>query len=817
MEPKVKVDMSLLEEIEKTQLDDKRVAWKKAVKAAPYKLHVDRQYYATESWKQTVGEDLEIRRAKLFAHVVNNIKISILDFDYIMGRVGPTVVGAYTAIDTCGDYLDGIWGDEGKVQFSMHDESQLTPEEVEVLREASRTFGGTSVADMCNKVLSDMLGTWPQDVLDARLKDPPINTGNFGNSTNTIDFPKILNKGLRYFINEAQAHLDDFIENQRQGPEKFYFWKAAIIVCEACINLSHRYAALARQTAQTEKDENRRRELIEMAEACEHVPEYPARSFHEALQSMSITGICKAIEHPMHNHPQWGRGDQYLYPFFINDIKSGKLTMDKAMNMLAELIGRWGTTIYVDTGTHRETHQITFAINSINLGGITPDGYEGTNELSYLFLHALGLLCQSSPTVGVRWNHDLPDWFMRKAIKTNLLTGGGIPLFENEEGIIKLFVRDGVPLEEARDWVGRGCVWPALPQRSEYKCGAAGFNNAAILHLALHNGVAKTGKKLGLETGDPRGFKSFEELWDAYEAQHRFIMHRTLWMANLARDVQAKYLRLPFLSVMSIQKCMDEGYDTMVPDVQSEYGITDRAIIDTADSLIAVKKLVFDDKVLTMTQLCDAIDTNFEGEEGARIRQLCLDAPKFGNGIEEVDDLARRVSIMSADSITSWDNSPYMPFKSLREGLSWHYAAGLGVGALPNGRLSGEPLDDGSASPMRGMDKNGPTAVLRSVLRANFGDHSYVQALNQKFPKSMFANEGAIDSLVAYTNAFLGAGGTHIQYNLVDNAELKDAQLHPEAHQDLLVRVGGFSAYFVQLSKYIQDDIIMRNEHQLCC
>ncbi len=815
MKPKVIVDEKLFEEIEKTALDYKRLRWKAAVKTAPYKLHVDRQKYATESWKQTEGEDLEIRRAKIFKNVVENIELSILDFDYIVGRMGPTVIGAYTAIDLCGDYLDGIWDDSGSVQFSMNDSSQLTREELEVLRDAARTFGGKSVADMGNKLWEDMLGTWPQDVLKARLKDPPLNTGNFGNSTNTIDFEKILNKGLKYFIEEAQGHIDDFIENQSQGPEKFYFWKAAIMVAQATIDLSRRYAALARDMAVTEKDAARKAELLEIAEACQWVPENPARNFHEALQSMSIVGICKGIEHPMHNHPQWGRGDEYLYPFFINDIKRGKITMDKATNMLAELIGRWGTTIYVDTGTHRETHQITFAINSINLGGITVDGKELSNELSYLFLHAVGLLHQSSPTVCIRWNHDTPDWLMRKAIKTNVLCGGGIPLFENEEGIIDLFVKDGVPLEEARTWVGRGCVWPALPQRSEYKCGAAGFNNAAVLHLALHNGVAITGKKLGLETGDARNFKTFEELWDAYVAQHRFIMHRTLWLANLARDIQSKYLRMPYLSTVSLQSCMDHGYDTMVPNLVSEYGITDRAVIDATDSLMAIKKLVFDDKLLTMAELMDALDSNFEGEKGAEIEKMCLDAPKFGNDIDEVDTLARKVSMMSADSITSWDNSPYPNFKSLREGLSWHYSAGLGVGASANGRKALLPLNDGSASPMRGMDKNGPTAVLRSILKANFGDHSYVQALNQKFPKSMLKTDSDIDKLVAYTNAFLGAGGTHIQYNLVDTKEMKEAKVTPAEHKDLLVRVGGFSAYFVQLSPQIQDDIILRSEHNL--
>ena len=815
MEAVVTINEEILQEIEKTELDDKRIRWKQAVNEIPYTVHVDRQKYATESWKQTQGEDLEIRRAMLFEHVVKNIDISILEFDYIVGRMGPTVTGAYTAIDVCGDYLDGIWRDDGNVQFSMHSKIRLSSYELEILRDAARTFGTNNAADMANKAWEDILGTWPQDALEARLKDPPLNTGNFGNSTNTINFNKILGKGLKYIISEAQGHIDDFVANQRQDPDKYYFWKAVVIVCQACITLSHRYAKLARELADAESDDSRRAELLDIALACEHVPENPARSFREALQSMSIVGICKGIEHPMHNHPHWGRGDQYLYPYFIRDVKSGLISVGEAMNMLAELIGRWGTTIYLDTGTHRETHQITYAVNSINLGGITPDGKEGSNELSFMFLHAAALLHQSSPTIGIRWNRDTPIWLMRKAVKTNLICGGGIPLFQNEEGIIKLFVEDGVPLEEARDWIGRGCVWPALPQRSEYKGGAAGFNNAAILHLALHNGVAITGKKLGLETGDPKSFKCFEELMDAFTSQQRFVMHRTLWLANIARDIHYKYLRLPFLSAVSLQCCMDNGYDTVVPNKMSEFGITDRAIIDVADSLIAIKKLIFEDKKLTMAELLDALDNNFEGARGTEIQRMCLNVPKFGNAIDEADDMARLVSLASVDAITSWNNDPYPRFKSIREGLSWHYAAGLGVGALPNGRKALEPLNDGSASPMRGMDKNGPTAVFRSVLKANFGDHSYVQALNQKFPKSIMKTETDIDKLVAYTNAFLSAGGTHVQYNLVDTEELQHAQQIPEEHENLIVRVGGFSAYFVQLSVQIQNDIILRSEQNL--
>lgn len=812
---RVKVDMSLLERIDKVELSDRVKRWQAAVKAAPHKIFVDRQKYATESWLMTDGEDLQIRRAKLLKHVLENIEIKIHDFDAIAGRMTPGVLGAYTAIDLCGDYIDGIWDDNKKISITLHTEVSLTDEELQVLREASLLFRGKSCADMANKAWEAVLGDWPHDVEVARLKDPPLNSGNFGNSTMCLNWKKILEVGLNGIAAEAQAHIDDFIANMRQDASKVYFWKSVIMVCQAAVDFGKRYAKQARELAEIEKNEERKAELLEIAEMCEYVPGNPARTFRECLQSMAIVGIVKGIEHPMHNHPQWGRADQYLHPYLMRDIENGTITIEKATDLLSELVGRWGKQILVDTGSHKETHQISYGINGVNICGVTADGKEGTNEVSYMFLHVVGLLRQSSPTVVVRWNQYTPDWFMRKAIKTNLLTGGGIPLFENEEVIIDHFVRDGIPLEEAREWNGLGCVWPVLPTRGEYKGGAAGFSAAAMLHLVLHNGVAITGKKLGLETGDPRNFKTFDDVFEAFEAQYKFVMHRTLWLANLARDEQYKYLRLPFLTATSLQYCMDNGHDTMVPDVMSQYGITDRAIIDAADSLYAIKKLVFDDKKLTMAELLGALDSDFAGPRGAEIQKMCLDVPKYGNDHEEADLMARKVSIMSANTVTSWDNSPYPNFKSVREGLSWHYAAGLGVGALPNGRKALEPLNDGSASPQRGCDKNGPTAVCRSVLKAGFWDHSYVQALNQKFPASMFKSEADIDRLVTYTNAFLGAGATNIMYNLVDTAQMKEAQVKPEEHKDLIVRVGGFSAYFVELSKRIQNDVIVRSEHTL--
>lgn len=809
------VNEKLLEEIENTKLDERRLLWKAAVKKAGCKLYVDRDKYAAASWRETVGEDLQIRRAKLFKNVADNVAINILPYDYIVGRIGPSLIGNYTSIDICGDYIDGLWDDSGELQITLHDKITQSAEDIEILRDSVRTFAGQTAVDGVNKAWKEIFGDWPRDALDAHIKDPDLTSGNFGNSSNTIDFEKILNKGFGYYIKEAQQHIDDFMANYGQKADQVLFWKSAIIVLQAVIDHAHRYASLARTMAEKESDPARKAELLDIADVCMRVPEYPARNFREALQSMVLAGLGKALEHPMFNQPHWGRGDQYLYPFFINDINSGAITAQDALSMLAEVIGRWGTQHMIAGSLHKKTHQISFGISSMNIGGMRPDGKEGANELSYLFLHAVGLLQQSSPTVLVAWNKHTPHWLMVKSIKVNKQTGGGIPLFENDDMMVDHYVKDGVPIEEARTWFGRGCVWPALPQRSEYKGGAAAFNTAAALHMALHNGVAITGKQLGPKTGDPRDFKTFDELYDAYLKQHHFSMNRTLWLADIAREIQYKYVRLPYLSVSSIRDCMDRGRDTMMPTTYCEYGITDRGIIDVADSLIAIKKLVYDEKKLTMDELLNALDSDFAGERGEEIRRMCLNAPKFGNDIDEVDELAGKIGEMSAKSVTQWDHSPYPAFKSLREGLSWHYAAGLGVGALPNGRHALEPLDDASASPMRGMDKNGPTAVLRSVLKANFGKDSYVVALNQKFGKNVLNSDENVEKLVAYTTAFLAAGGTHIQYNIVDNAELKEAKVKPEEHQDLVVRVGGFSAYFVQLSPQIQDDVIGRQEHSL--
>ena len=813
----VEVNAELLTRIDALKLSERIQQWKKAMKASGWKLFADREKWTVASWRETEGEDIQIRRAKLFKQIVENIEIRIHDYDVIVGRATPGVIGCATSFDVCGDYIPDIWKDTAELNITMDASVGMDPESIEVLRNSARVFRGKTAPEMTYKAWEAVVGSWIKDAEAAKLKDPTLDSAIFGQTTSVLMWKKILGKGLRSFIDEAQKHIDAFIANRDTDIDRLCFWKSSIIVCEAAISHARRYATLAREMAEAEMCPERKAELLQIAGACEHVPENPARTFQEALQSMAIIGVCKLYEHPTHNNPQWGRGDQYLYPYFIRDINSGAIMLEKAAELLAELIGRWGTQTFVAPESIKESHQINFGINNVMIGGVDKTGTDCSNELSYLFLHVIGLLQLSSPTLGLRWNKATPHWLMNKAIRTNMATKGGIPLFENDEVVIAHFLEDGIPMDEAAEWCGLGCVYPCLPSRAEHYGaeGVAACNMAAMLHLVFHNGVDVNGRCTGLETGDPREFKSFDALYDAVMKQHRFITHRLFWLAAIARKEQSKHVRLPFLSTMGIQTCMDLGQDLLIPDPDSSmFGISDRAIIDVADSLMAVKKLVFDNRKLTMDELLKVLDSNFDAPRGEEVRQMCLAQPKFGNDIDEVDLLARKISEDSYQIIRSYDNSPFRNYMIAREGLAWHYFGGLGVAALPNGRKAFEPLNDGAVSPMRGADKKGPTAVLRSAIKAGFKE-SYASVLNQKFSAAILRSNESIDKLVAYTNAFMSNGGSHIQYNMVDTKELKDARIHPDNHRDLIVRIGGFSAYFTQLSPGIQDDVINRNEHSL--
>jgi formate C-acetyltransferase len=805
-------DEALLKKIDNLPLSNRLFQLKDSMFSAPRIISVDRARLAVESWKETEGEDIELRRARLFKKVLEGVPIAIHDFDIVVGRETEHLIGAPVFVDENGDSIAGLWNEGDSLSRWMVFQGKNAKEEKNILRECSRFFAGKTAPDHVNEAWRSVVGTWAQDITDAKGSDPTPDSGYFPGVTCRGMWEKLLSKGMHGLIEEAEAGLQRFSNMKETDINKLYFWQSATIVCEAMIHYAQRYAELARRKANEESNTERRNELLEIANICEYVPENPARTFHEALQSMNFILVGRGLEmmYPL----LVGRIDQYLKPYFEKDIQEGRLTLERASELLGSALTLWGMKVVVPVGkTQQETHQFSYSINSINIGGVDKDGKDATNALSYLVLHMIGLIKLSSPTVLLNWNSQTPHRLLLKALETNYKTKGGIPLFENSDHVVASFLNDGTPLKDARNWYGQGCVTPILPTKVDHNGseGKGAVNVALFLDLTLHRGVSQiTGKKVGIDVGDPREFKTFDDLYEAFKKQCEYVVNRVLWLGTLAQSIEPQYLRFPFNSCVTGPSCMEKGQDILVTDSDHSYGISDRAIVDTADSLTAIKKLVYDEKKLTMDELMKALDTNFEGNRGEEIRQMCLAAPKFGNDIDEADLMVHDVGEFSGSVIMLYKNPFDVPCKISREGLSWHYFGGLGIGALPNGRKSKEPLNDGSISPMRGMDKLGPTGVMRSVIKAGFKE-SYASCLNQKFSSTVMQSPKSREKLAILTDTFFRNGGQHIQYNMVDTAELLDAKTRPEKHRDLVVRVGGFSAYFVMLSPEIQDDIIYRS------
>ncbi|MFC2006253.1 pyruvate formate lyase family protein [Chloroflexota bacterium] len=809
------IDHKLLEMVDNLPLNERLKELKARYLDTMPKLASERGTYYAQSWRETEGQPIQLRIAKAIKKVLENIPVPIFDCELVVGSITRFFRGSYAMINYDSNLILDLLVDseEGEITMGgLNVIGKLDEKDKQALLENSLYFKGKTNRDIEEQVCRTVWGSWQDDVTEARGQAayhyaPP----GYG----ITYYDNVFAKGLRGIIKELQERLDHAEETGVDDPEQIWFWQSAIIVSEGLITFARRYAEQARELASKESDPVRRAELEEMATACYNVPENPPSNFHEAVQTVSFIELAKVLENGRIGD-YCGRLDQCLYPYFKRDIEEGHITVEKAADLVGGLVTLIGRREQCSQVLMREAVQ-TNKISNITLAGLARDGGDACNELTHLFLHMVGLLKYAEPHFSFIWHDGIPRWAIMKAIETNRKTGAGHPQFLNGDTTTKYFVERGVSLGDARDHAYLGCSY-AHPKNQGYHCKAISYVNLALLlDLVLHNGVAPmTGKKIGLETGDPRNFKTFEELFKALEKQAEFTLKRFIHRNHVAHQTELTTWRVPLHSTFATG-CIENGYDIMMggqmanPAEHPVWDVIDRGHVSAADSLMAIKKLVYDDKNLAMGELLEALDSNFEGERGEEIQKMCLEAPKYGNDIDEADYMVRDLGKIIPRLLES-ERTPFgSKYTIIRQGLTWHYYGGKGVCAMANGRKAGLPLADASLSPTQGADTRGPTAVCNSALKADFSD-AKTAVLNQKFPLALFRNKGFAEKLVDFTEAFFRSGGLHIQYNLLDAETLRKAKKHPEQYKDLIVRVAGYSAYFILLAPEVQDEIIARTE-----
>jgi len=634
----------------------------------------------------------------------------------------------------------------------------------------------------------------------------------------TAGYEKVLKIGLIGIKQQAEERIARLDLTDPEDFKKQDFLQGVLIALDAALEIGGRFAAQARELAGEESDSARKAELLKMAEICDRVPAHPARTFYEAIQSVWFVHILHALDDEMATGMGPGRADQYLYPFYKHDIEEGRLTRDDAQELIdcwfmrySQYYAVWGQNAgsYGTFTPHTPGHHL-------DVGGLKPDGTDAANELSYMFLEAMmhtpGM---TEPTLGLLVHSKTPDDLLIKACQLTAM-GGGYPMFINQDHRIECLlarneIMDGppIPLSLARQGTGAGCHELVLPDmESGFSFDLIPLANA--LDLMLTDGVSRRdGIQVGVKSGDPRQFQFFDEVKKAFEKQVVSMVKRAL----IKSHGNEQLLRpKPFNSAL-VEDCIEKGIAKEEGGARYNVsGVQTFGRIDAANSLTAIQKLVFDDRKITMDQLCEAVENNFDGHED--IRKLCLEAPKFGNDNDTADEQVAWVSHIVNKEAKKY-KSTYGGCKVVTEVPSAGYLiAGILVGALPSGRLAGEPLGD-AASPTVGTAVNGPTSVLMSAGKVNYADLNMGTTLNMRLDPTVLKNDDGIKRMADLIRVFVDQRVDHMQINVVHTDILRAAQKEPELYKDLTVKVAGYNARFVDLHKDLQETIITRTEHKL--
>jgi pyruvate formate-lyase/glycerol dehydratase family glycyl radical enzyme len=766
------------------------------------RLCLERARMYTESYRRTEGEPMVIRRAKALEHILDNMTIYILEDELIIGNFASRPDALQFHPEEGQDFVDKALDDTMK---DMLDDVQK-PE----ARELLAYWRDKSMMAKFGKAL-------PED-LKRYVDWNGVCHAVFFRPLEMMDFKVLLDLGLNGMIGMVEKRLERLqveIETMdiREWLEAKQNLQAMKIALSAGARFGKRYARLAQELAQKEKNETRRKELLAIAEACDWVPANPPRTLHEAIQSMFFANL---ISKQILFHGQgWGaRMDVLLNPFYQKDKAAGKITRRGAQELLECLFIKLSERGHLASpnvagGGPGNSDWIDYTV-----GGVSPEGDDVTNEFSFILLDAAKSAMVPEPTMALRYSPRTPDALLEKAIDV-LQTGIGYPAFFNDAAIVPWLMGLGVSLEEARDYGIVSCVNVEVPSRNMRPIypHAGQFNLLKCLELVLYQGKDKdvfTGEQLGPVTPDPRTFRNIEDFIEAYLTQVGFFVDKLAKMIRIAHALAQQYMQRPFGSAF-IRGCIEKGKDATALGDNLYTSVLAMGATNVANSLSAIKKFVFDEKKLTMDEMIGACRTNFEGKEDLRQR-LINEGPKFGNDDDYVDRIAREVHIRANEEFMKHKDLYGFPLMLSGSIAGGYYGLSRACGATPDGRRDHDSTADAIVSPMAGTDKKGPTGVLKSVSKIT---PTYNHLLNQKFLPQFLEGDNNRKKFIQYLRTWGDLGIHHIQFNVVRKEALIEAQKHPEEHSDLIVRVAGYSAYFVDLPKGVQDDIIQRTEQSL--
>jgi len=825
------------------------------VDAVPH-VESERAVLVTESYKETEGLSPILRRAKAAEKIFNNVPITIREDELIVGAITKNP----RSTEICPEFsYDWVAKEFETMGSRVADPFQIPKETAIELGEAFKYWEGKTTSALADSYMS-------QETKDC-MANGVFTVGNYfygGVGHVCVDYGKVLEKGFKGIIVEVVEAMSKMDKKDPDYIKKQQFYNSVVIAYTAAINFAHRYADKARTMASSEMNPTRKAELLQIAANCDRVPENGATNFYEACQSFWFVQILLQIESSGHSISP-GRFDQYMYPYLEADKSISK-------ELAQELVDCIWIKLNDINKTRDEVSAQAFAgyavFQNLCVGGQTEEGFDATNELSYMCMEATAHVKLPAPSFSIRVWQGTPDEFLLRACEVARL-GTGVPAMYNDEVIIPSLVNRGVSLRDARNYCIIGCVEPQCPHKTEGWHDAAFFNVAKVLEITLNNG--KNGnKQLGPITGDMTSFKNVDDFFAAFKKQMEYFVYHLVEADNCVDYAHAERAPLPFLSAL-VDDCIGRGKS--VQEGGAIYNFTGPqafGVADTGDSVYAMQKHVFEDKDVSMQQLKDALSSNFghssdcnasacntpsssdvteaqiyevvkkilssagsidlaniqdkitselQGTKQSQVvagdfeslRKLLDSTAAFGNDIDEVDMVARKCAQIYCLEVEKYTNPRGGQFQAGIYPVSANVLFGKDVAALPDGRLAKEPLADG-VSPRNGKDTNGPTAAANSVAKLDHFIASNGTLYNQKFLPAAVAGDNGLMNFASVVRSYFDHKGMHVQFNVIDRETLLAAQREPEKYKDLVVRVAGYSAQFVVLAKEVQDNIINRTE-----